>query len=311
MGARIARLAIVLILVTIFTAVLTELMPGDPVKVIAPMSSEEQRVVLAKGLGFDKPMPVRYVNWLGDFVTGDMGNSYSGPTSKDPVFEKVKEALPVSLELMIMAQFIALVIAIPLAVYSAYRAGGWLDTLISNSSFALLSIPPFVLAFVLTYYLKVEMGWFTGNFERLEDGIGPNLNSLFLPVFSLAASQVAVYLRLLRSDTISTLQQDFVLMARSKGISDWRILWRHALRPSTITLITAAGLNVGALIGGALVVERIFAIPGMGQEVATAMGARQVVALQSLVAVIALVYVTINVLVDVLYRVVDPRMRNA
>ena len=110
---------------------------------------------------------------------------------------------------------------------------------------------------------------------------------------------------------ISTLQQDFVLMARSKGISDWRILWRHALRPSTITLITAAGLNVGALIGGALVVERIFAIPGMGQEVATAMGARQVVALQSLVAVIALVYVTINVLVDVLYRVVDPRMRNA
>ena len=155
------------------------------------------------------------------------------------------------------------------------------------------------------------MGWFTGNFERLEDGIGPNLNSLFLPALSLAASQVAVYLRLLRSDMISTLQQDFVLMARSKGISDWRILWRHALRPSTITLITAAGLNVGALIGGALVVERIFAIPGMGQEVATAMGARQVVALQSLVAVIALVYVTINVLVDVLYRVVDPRMRNA
>lgn len=312
-GSRLGRLVLVLFLVTAFLAVLTELMPGDPVTVIAPFASDEQRSELREELGFNEPLPTRYANWVGGFVTGDLGYTYSGPTSKDSVAEKVKDTLPVSLELMILAQLMALALAIPLGVTAARFAGGWIDRVISGSSFLLLSLPPFVLAFVLTYYLKVKFGLFTvqGGFVRFSEDPIKNLTFMVIPATSLALGQVAVLARLLRADMIGTLQQDFIVMARSKGMSTARIMWRHALRPSSITLITAAGLNVGTLIGGSVVIERIFSIPGIGQQIAQALIGRQVVALQGLVAVIAVIYVALNVGIDILYRVIDPRIRNA
>jgi peptide/nickel transport system permease protein len=134
---------------------------------------------------------------------------------------------------------------------------------------------------------------------------------MILPAVTLAAAQVAVYMRLLRSDMVQTLQEDFIQMARSKGISDQRVLWRHALRPSSLTLLTVAGLNVGTLIGGAVIVEVLFSIPGLGTSIAQAIFERQYVALQTFVAVLAILYVLVNFAVDILYTVVDPRIRHA
>jgi peptide/nickel transport system permease protein len=213
---------------------------------------------------------------------------------------------------MVEAQVLALVIAIPLGVFTAYRAGSRFDKAANASAFGLLAIPNFALALVLAYYVGVRFGWLpvSGYVAPAED-IGDHLRYMAMPAISLAVGQVAVYMRLLRSDMIATLQEDFITMAKSKGISPSRVLWRHALRPSSLTLLTVAGLNVGTLIGGAVIVEVIFSLPGIGTLLFEAIQARQYIALQSLVAIIAVGYVLINFMVDVLYAVLDPRIRHA
>jgi peptide/nickel transport system permease protein len=214
--------------------------------------------------------------------------------------------------LMFYAQVLALLIAIPLGVATAYRAGSLFDKGVNTVAFGLLAIPNFVLGLVMAYYVGVKLNWVdpTGYIDFGQNPV-QYFQQLALPVISLAVGQVAVYMRLLRSDMIATLQEDFVTMARAKGLSPARILWRHALRPSSLTLLTVAGLNVGALIGGAVVIENIFVIHGMGFLIADAIVRRQYVALQSYVAILALGYVAVNFLVDILYAVLDPRIRHA
>jgi peptide/nickel transport system permease protein len=180
----------------------------------------------------------------------------------------------------------------------------------STSAFAMLAIPTFALGFVLQYYLAVKLGWFKATgYTPLTENPVEHLQTVVLPVITLAVGQVAVYMRLLRSDMIATLQQDFITMAKAKGLKNKRILFRHALRPSSLTLLTVAGLNVGTLIGGALIIEVVFQIPGMGFLIAEAIATRQVVAFQSMVAIIAIFYVLVNFGVDILYSVLDPRIR--
>ena len=309
---RILQLVVVLIVVTFFVAVLLEFLPGDPVKTIAPFAPEAQRERISEELGLDESLPERYVEWLGNFLTGDMGNYYRGPQVIDPVSENVWSGFGVSMQLMIYVQVLTLAIAIPLGIFSAYRASGVFDKAANTGAFAFISIPNFVLAFVLTYWLGVKLGWFpVSGYVPFGDDPKEHFNHMFLPAVTLAAGQIAVYTRLLRSDMISTLQEDFILMAKSKGISNARILWRHALRPSSLTLLTVAGLNVGTLIGGAVIIERIYGLPGLGKQIFDAIGARQYIAVQSIVAIIAIAYVLINFFVDILYTVLDPRIRHA
>ncbi len=309
---RILQLVVVLIVVTFFVAVLLEFLPGDPVKTIAPFAPEAQRERISEELGLDESLPERYVEWLGNFLTGDMGNYYRGPQVIDPVSENVWSGFGVSMQLMIYVQVLTLAIAIPLGIFSAYRASGVFDKAANTGAFAFISIPNFVLAFVLTYWLGVKLGWFpVSGYVPFGDDPKEHFNHMFLPAVTLAAGQIAVYTRLLRSDMISTLQEDFILMAKSKGISNSRILWRHALRPSSLTLLTVAGLNVGTLIGGAVIIERIYGLPGLGKQIFDAIGARQYIAVQSIVAIIAIAYVLINFFVDILYTVLDPRIRHA
>jgi peptide/nickel transport system permease protein len=308
---RLAHLLVVLFFVTLFVATLTSMLPGDPVDAIAGFASEEQKDALRAELQLDDPVYVQYGRWIGDFATGDLGNYYS-VTGGRPVMDRVRDSLPVSLQLMVEAQVLALVIAIPLGVFTAYRAGSRFDKAANASAFGLLAIPNFALALVLAYYVGVRFGWLpvSGYVAPAED-IGDHLRHMAMPAISLAVGQVAVYMRLLRSDMIATLQEDFITMAKSKGISPSRVLWRHALRPSSLTLLTVAGLNVGTLIGGAVIVEVIFSLPGIGTLLFEAIQARQYIALQSLVALIAVGYVLINFMVDVLYAVLDPRIRHA
>jgi peptide/nickel transport system permease protein len=303
---KIGQLVITVILVTLFASLLLELLPGDPVEVLVPFGSDAQREEVRQDLGLDRPFIVRYADWLGGFVRfwdPDLGNYYT-VSSQRPVIDRVKDALPVSLELMIYAQLIGLIIAIPLGVLTAHRKDSFFDRMSNTTAFAMLAIPNFALGFILQYYLGVKLGWFPTNGDKAQWW-------WVLPAITLAVGQIAVYMRLLRSDMIATLQQDFILMAKAKGLKTKRILFRHALRPSSLTLLTVAGLNVGTLIGGTLIVEVVFSIPGMGFLLFEAIATRQIVAFQSMVAIVAILYVVVNFAVDLLYTALDPRIRNA
>jgi peptide/nickel transport system permease protein len=308
---RLGQLAIVLFLVTVFTSLLFSLLPGDLAEVNLPFASDAQREVLREDLGLNEPIYVQYGRWIGDFVRGDFGNFYR-QGNVTPVLDRVKATAPVSLELMLYAQVLALALAIPLGIFTAKRAGSMADKATNTTAYALLALPNFVLALILAYIVGVRLRWLPPQgYVKPSKDLVEHLKSMALPAISLAVGQIAVYMRLLRTDLVATLQQDFILMAKSKGITERRVLWRHALRPSSLTLVTAAGLNVGTLIGGAVIIEIIFSLDGMGRLIFEAIGERQIVAVQSLVAVIATGYVLVNFLVDILYAVLDPRIRRA
>jgi peptide/nickel transport system permease protein len=310
---RLIQLMVVLVVVTFFTSILTALLPGDPVTTIAPFSSAQDRQNIRNQLNLNENVVVRYGKWLGHFLTGDMGREYAGTGVRgQSIWGRVKDSLPRSLLLMLYVQILTLLIAVPLGVYTAYRAGTRFDDLSNGVAFLLLSIPVYVTATLMLLFLSVQRhilpteGWVSLGSNPVE-----HFKHLAMPVLAITIGQVAVYARLLRSDMVATLQEDYILMAKSKGISDGRVLWRHALRPSSLTLLTVAGLNVGQLIGGALIVEVIFHLNGLGFAISDAINRRQYIALQDYIAVVAIVYVLVNVAVDMLYRVLDPRIRGA
>jgi peptide/nickel transport system permease protein len=328
-GRRFVQLAVVLLLVSFFTFSLVRLLPGDPTKTIIPFGTDQQRAQLKQDLGLDKPFLQQYVNYIGvpflksegtkGLLEGELGHKYS---TNQPVSDFLNQSLPVSIQLVLYAQVLALVIAIPLGVLAAYRNGTRTDRTINTTAFAFLAIPSFVLAFTLSYFVGAKLkwlptsgyapGWLDPVFDssRTPD-LWNHFRDMILPVVTLAVGQVAIYMRLLRSDMIQTLQENFITMARAKGVSNRRILFRHALRPSSLTLLTVAGLNLGTLIGGAIVVEVIYGMPGMGEKIYTAIVAREYVELQSYIFVIAFIFVMINFIVDFLYIVLDPRIRRA
>jgi peptide/nickel transport system permease protein len=307
---RIAQLLIVLLLVTFGVSLLLRLVPVDLATILLPASSEGEREILRAELGFDKGPIGYYLQWLGNFVQGDFGKIYfSGGTEE--VSDHLKQAMPRSLLLMVYTQILSLVIAVPLGVLSAYRAGRRADKIISNSLFALSSVPNFAIALLLVIFVGVKFAWLpTLGYVPIAEGYWEHLKHMIMPVISLSLGLIATYTRLLRADMIAALREDYVTMAASKGLSDRRILWRHVLRPSSMTLLTSAALSMGALIGGAIVIEGIFATYGIGFEVFAAIGGRQYIALQSTVAVIALFYVFFNLVVDVGSGFVDPRTRD-
>ena len=307
---KLVRLVVVLFLVTFGTFMLIRLFPGDPVKKMIPYGTnlDAQRAQLRKEIGLDKPALQQYGSWIGGLATGDFGKVYP---SRTPVSRVLSSAAPVTLLLILYAQLLALLVAIPLGVLTAYRAGTWLDKIVNASAFGLLSIPSFVLGLYLAYFVGAKLQWLPAG-QYVAFGADPvqHFRSMALPTISLAAGQIALYMRLLRSDMIATLQESFVKTARSKGVTNRRILWRHAFRPSSLTLLTFAGLNIGTLVGSAVVVETVFSLPGLGTEIYKAIIGQQYVALQSYVALIAVGYVLINFSVDFLYSVLDPRIRH-
>jgi len=324
-GRRLLQLVLVVVLATLFTFSLLRLFPGDVADAVLPLGTKEQKEQFRKDNGLDKPFFEQYGTWLGNLVQGDLGKDYQSNT---PVVDKLEKALPVSLQLMLYAQILALLVAVPLGVFTAYRANTTTDRAVNAGAFALLALPSFVLALALAYFVGVkwqpdipllgqipvtgyEPGWLEPLFGQPSGNVGHHFGTLLLPSIALAAGLVAVYMRLLRSDMIATLQENYITMARAKGLSDRRILWRHALRPSSLTLLTVAGLNFGTLIGGAVAVEVIFGVPGMGTLIYQAINARQFVELQSYIAIIAIGYVLLNFLIDALYVVLDPRIRRA
>lgn len=305
---RFLMLIPVLLVVTFASFYLISLLPGDPaLAVLGPGASPEAIAQERERLGLGDNIVVRYGGYLVNVMQGDLGTS---ATTKEQVSTLLGQRLPVTLELLLLSQIVAFALSIPLAALAARRPGGLLDRASTGSAFALLAVPPFMLGVLMVYLFAVQWQIFpaTGYIPFTTDPV-QNLKTVALPALTLGLGSVAIYLRVLRSDMIGTLQQDFITMARAKGMSQRWILLRHALRPSTFSLITVAGLNIGALIGGAIVVESVFALPGIGTLVVTAIGQRDFLTVQGVVLVAATGYVVVNFLVDVLYGIVDPRVR--
>jgi peptide/nickel transport system permease protein len=306
---KIAYLIPVLFVVTAFSFLLIKLLPGDPtINKLGTNTTPAAIKAIHHQLGLDKPTYVQYGTWLGHTLTGNLGRSY---ISNQPVMTTIKQNLPTTLELLILAQVIALVLAVPAAIYAAYRPNKLFDRISTTVSFGMLALPAFVFGVFLVYVFAIRIHIFPASgWEPITGNLGKNLKTVALPAITLALPLVAVYLRLLRSDLMATLQEDYITMAKSKGLSTTRVLLRHAFRPSTFSLVTAAGLNTGTLIGGALIVEVIFALPGIGNLAVTSVFQRDYLVVQGTVVLIALGYVLVNFAVDVIYILVDPRVRH-
>lgn len=305
---RLPSLIATLLAVSILTFLMTSLLPGDPALQIlgAENATPEAIAAVRSELNLDDPLPVRYLHWIGDALTGDFGRSYR---TNEPVSQAIIERLPVTAEIGILAIVIALAIAIPVGMLSAYRAGTRTDKIISSTSFGLLAVPNFMVAILLILVFAVWLGVLPATgWVNFTDNPVQNLRSALLPALSLAVAEMAVYTRLLRTDMIATLQQDFVTMARVKGVSNRRILFRHALRPSSFSLLTVAGVQVGAIIGGSVVIETLFAVPGVGRLLLEAVLVRDLLMVQGVALVIAVSYVVVNFTVDILYSYLDPRI---
>ncbi|MCH9673513.1 MAG: ABC transporter permease [Gammaproteobacteria bacterium] len=307
---RLRHLLIVLFAVTFLTFILVNVLPGDIAYDIAGQDASEEYVqAIREDLGLNRPVVVRYLSWLAGVLQGDWGASYR---TGEPVWEAIITRFPVSFELMVIAQVFAVLLAIPLGILSAVRSNSTSDRVIAVAGFFCFSVPPFMMAIILIYIFGLWLGLLpvTG-YEPLSSGLWNNLRSFILPALSFALAEWTALMRVLRADMIGVLQEDYISMARSKGIPTARILWVHAMRPSSFSFITLLGLQVGNLIGGSIIIESIFALPGVGRLLIGAINARDFIVIQGCVTFIALAYVIINFTVDMCYALLDPRVRAA
>ena len=306
---RLLAILPVLLAVSLLTFLIASLLPGDLALVIlGDQATPENVAALRRDMGLDQPLWWRYLSWLGHVLQGDLGRSFrTGQT----VLQAVAERIPVSLELMLMAEFIGLLIGVPVAIACAARAGGAFDRFMTGSAFAMLSMPSFLMAILLIYLFAVELHWLpaTGYVPFTEEPLG-NLRFFVLPALTLALAEWPGIMRVLRSDMIATLQEDYIALAKAKGLKPARILFVHALKPSSLTLVTVTGINIGRLLGGTLIVETIFALPGIGRLLVGAIYTRDLVILQGVVLLVACGFVIVNFIVDMLYAVLDPRIRH-
>jgi peptide/nickel transport system permease protein len=310
LGIKALLLVPVLFLVSIGTFFMIDLVPGDPAfNVLGPNATPQDYTRVHHELGFDKPVLHRYWDWLWNALHGNLGSNLAPPVQK--VATVLHRAFPVNIELAVLALVMALVIAIPLGMYSAYRPGSRFDRIVSAGTFGSISVPSFLAGLLLVLIFAVNWKLFPlGQWARPTDkGWIKNLRYAFLPAFTLALQEAAVFTRLLRSDMMGTLQENYILAAKAKGMPTWRILLREALRPSSFSLITLAGISVGRLIGGTVIVEQIFSLPGVGSLVIAAARRHDYTIVQGGVLVIAIIYVLVNLFVDVLYTYLDPRIR--
>jgi peptide/nickel transport system permease protein len=307
-GGRVVQLIVICFFISIVAFLLVHLLPGDPtVSILGPNDTAQARAELLRQLGLNKPLLSQYQTWISNVFHGNLGISF---LTHQTVTNAIGVAFPIDLELIIVSQLLAFAIAIPLALVAALRPNRLFDRISTTSTYALLAVPTFVVAVILVLVVAVKIHIFPATgFNPLSQGLGPNLKSVLLPSIALAVGSVAIYYRLLRADLIATLQEDFITMARAKGLSTRYILLRHALRPSSFALLAGAGLSIGSLFTGAFVVEILFQLPGIGFQLIQAIDSRDYLVVQGMALVVAVAYVVINFGVDILFTFLDPRVR--
>ena len=298
----------VLAIVAVLVFAMLRLTPGDPAAVLAgDAATTEQIARIRSGLGLDRSIPEQFAIWAGRMLSGDLGESFYYKTK---VTDLIGQRLEPTLSLAALTITIAVVVAVPLGVLAAWRFGGWLDRGLMAFSVLGFSIPIFVLAYVLIWAVSLQLGWLpVQGYQRLADGVGPWLRHLLLPSITLSVIYIALIARVTRASVLETLGEDYIRTARAKGLREGRVLVRHALANAAVPIATVIGIGIALLIGGVVVTESVYAIPGLGRLTVDAVLARDFPTIQGVILLFSFAYVLINLLVDVSYVFLDPRIR--
>lgn len=303
-----AQMIFVMIGVTVLCFFMLKITPGDPATAILGVQASPQEVErLRRSLGLDQPWFVQLGIWAGNVLRGDLGVSY---ISKKPVSELILTRLPVTLELTIFSMLLAILIAIPAGIISAVKRNTWIDYFFTGFSLFGVSMPSFWFGILLILVFSLWLGWLPASgYVPLSRGIWPHFRSLILPGLALGLFLVGVLVRFSRASMVETLVQDYIRTARAKGLSNQHILLGHALRNALIPTVTMVGIQFGALLGGAVIIETVFAFPGVGTMLLTAVNQRDYPVVMGVTLVIALLYTMTNLLVDFIYMGLNPRIR--
>jgi ABC-type dipeptide/oligopeptide/nickel transport system permease component len=300
---RLGSGALAILGVSILVFAFLHLVPGDPVDHLAGgEATAEQRKKIEQCMGLDKPLPAQFVSFLGHVVDGTLGVQCPDPKGKPTVAARLAEVFPHTLALALAGMLVAVILALPLGVIAAVKRGTWADTFTTVASLGVIGVPTMLLGPVLLLVFFIWLGWLPGPFET-------GLASLVLPAVAVGLHLMAMLARMTRSSMIEVLHEDYVRTARAKGLPEKTVLLRHALRNALLPVITIAGLQFGSLLSGAIVIEKVFARPGLGLTLLDAIAERNYSVVQGTVLVIAVIYVLVNMGVDLAYGLADPRIR--
>lgn len=298
----------VLVLVALGSFLLIHLVPGDPaVIMLGNEATPAQLEMLRTQLGLDRSLPEQFILWLGHALRGNLGESFF---LGRPVSRALLERLPATMQLAVLSLFFSLLIGIPAGLLAAVRQNTWWDQIVMATAIGGISIPSFWLGLALILVFSVQLGWLpSGGYTPLWQDVGQGLRTLILPAISLGSMQAALIARMTRSSMLDVLRQDYVRTAKAKGIHDWSVIVKHALKNAMIPVITTIGTAFGVLLGGAVIVEIVFTYPGMGRLVVLAVQRRDYPLVQGALLLTSVIYVVVNLAVDLLYCVFDPRIK--
>ena len=299
----------VMVVVALFVFLLLRLSPGDPAAVIAgDYATAEDVQKIREKLGLSEPIFVQFVTWLGSLIQGDLGTSIF---SNKPVTELIAQRLEPTLMLALTTIIFSILVAVPLGTIAAFRAGSWIDRLVMLFSVGGFSVPVFVLGYILIYYFSIT--WrilpVQGYRSPFEDGMLPFIQHIILPTLTLSVIYVALLARMTRASVMEVLEEDYIRTARAKGLSEVKILMRHALGNAAVPIVTVIGIGIALLIGGVVVTESVYNIPGLGRLVLDAVLARDYPIIQGLILFFSLIYVLLNLIIDLTYTLFDPRIK--
>ena len=305
---RLMALVLTLVVASGVIFLCLEIVPGDPALYMLGLNAQEDTLAALRAeLGLDMGPVARYWAWVSGMMVGDFGISY---TYRTPVAEMVAERLKVSLPLAIYALTLSTAIAFPAGIWAASRRGRGADIAVMGVTQLGVAIPNFWFAMLMVLVFAIHLRWFNaGGFAGWEAGLGPVLKNLTLPAIALALPQASILARVMRSALLDSLNEDYVRTARAKGLSRGQALWRHALRNALIPVLTIIGLQFAFLMAGAIIIENVFYLPGLGRLVFQAISARDLIVVESVVMLLVFAVVVVNFLVDIAYALVDPRLR--
>ena len=298
----------VLLVVAVLVFSLLRLTPGDPAAIMAgDAANAEQIERIRAGLGLDQPIVLQFGIWLGRVVKGDLGESFY---FRITVAELIRQRLEPTFALATLTILIAVAVAVPLGVVAAWRFGGWFDRSLMGFSVMGFSVPVFVLAYLLIWLVSLKLGWLpVQGYRRITDGFIPFIQHLVLPAITLSVIYIALIARVTRASVLEALGEDYIRTARAKGLPELRVLVRHALANAAVPIATVIGIGIAILIGGVVVTESVYAIPGLGRLTVDAVLARDFPTIQGVILFFSFVYVLVNLLIDVSYVFLDPRIR--
>ena len=294
--------------VALFVFLLLHLSPGDPATVIAgDYASPEDIARIRAQLGLDQPLYIQFTTWVGQLVHGDLGVSIF---SNLPVSQLIMQRIEPTLSLAFFTLTIAIVVAVPLGVLAAWKAGSWIDRGVMAFSVLGFSTPVFVLGYALIYFFSLKLNFFpVQGYTSISEGLWPFLHRLILPSVTLSVIFIALFARITRASVMEILEEDYIRTARAKGLSNRTVLMRHALRNAAVPIITVIGIGFALLIGGVVVTESVFNIPGLGRLTVDAVLRRDYPVIQGIILVFSATYVLVNLIIDILYVALDPRIR--